>query len=355
MRTDRELLQEFVHQDSEQAFRELVDLHAAMVNGVARRAVRDARLANDITQVVFMVLARKAAVLARTTVLGGWLHRTTRFVAMETIRAERRRQHHQGEAARGGAAIQAEALPGVLSICPAGRVSSDLSARILSAGLSRTGGGDPSTAALTERVSKLMTLHQLKTTALLGILALCLVAGAVRIGGEALRHAAPPVTPVRSLEPMAGDWTGTYTRSGDAAPGASQTTTLNVVNRDAGRTCSITMRVPDPAGATTMEYRFTHTLDPAGTSVTTQDDPRIAWMTGTGRVTESVHDPKSKDWIVAFQTTRANDGGSSECRWQRNGDALIIVRRDRIPTPQGTREFVSELRLHRVAPGKPSS
>ena len=275
--------------------------------------------------------------------------------AAAKMRAARALEKLRRLLARGGTIIQAEALPGVLSICPAGMVSADLSARILSAGLSRTGGGDPSTAALAERILKLMTLHQLKTTALLGILALCLVAGAVRIGGEALRHAAPLVTPVRSLEPMAGDWTGTYTRRGDAAPGASQTATLNVVSRDAGRTCSITMRVPDPAATTPMEYRFTHTLDASGTSVTTQDDPRIAWMTGTGRITESMNDPELKDWVVAFRTTRANDGGSSECRWQRKGDELIIVRRDRIPTPQGAREFVSELRLHRVATGKPAS
>src|SRR5262245_52000141 len=94
MPDDFELLREHVERGSEDAFRTLVERHAGMVYGTALRMVREAVLAEEVMQAVFVILARKAASLRPGTVLAGWLHRTTHFVALEALRSERRRQQH---------------------------------------------------------------------------------------------------------------------------------------------------------------------------------------------------------------------------------------------------------------------
>ncbi|HXJ59909.1 MAG TPA: sigma-70 family RNA polymerase sigma factor [Verrucomicrobiae bacterium] len=96
MHDDLELLREHVKGGSEDALRLLVERHASMVHGAALRMVRDAAVAEEISQAVFTILARKAATLPEGTVLAGWLYQTTRFVALGAMRAERRRQqyHH---------------------------------------------------------------------------------------------------------------------------------------------------------------------------------------------------------------------------------------------------------------------
>jgi len=78
---DWKLLCEFVSGDSERAFQELVNRHINLVHSVAFRQVQDSQLAEEVTQAVFILLARKAARLKEATVLAAWLYRTTRFVA----------------------------------------------------------------------------------------------------------------------------------------------------------------------------------------------------------------------------------------------------------------------------------
>ena len=93
MNDDAQLLRQYVETGSEPAFRELVERHIQLVNATARRMMAgDAHLAQDVTQLVFTDLARKAATLPPSVVLGGWLHRHTCFTALKTIRTESRRR-----------------------------------------------------------------------------------------------------------------------------------------------------------------------------------------------------------------------------------------------------------------------
>jgi RNA polymerase sigma factor (sigma-70 family) len=96
--TDQDLLREYVRSASELAFRKLVETHVGLVYSAARRQVLDPDSAQDIAQEVFTLLARKAATLAPETVLSGWLYRTTRHVASEWLRRERRRSRREGAA-----------------------------------------------------------------------------------------------------------------------------------------------------------------------------------------------------------------------------------------------------------------
>ena len=97
--TDGELLRHYVRDKSETAFSELVGRHINLVYSAALRQVnQDAHLAEDITQSVFTDLARKAARLLSHTSLTGWLYTSTRYVAANIRRTERRRTIREQEA-----------------------------------------------------------------------------------------------------------------------------------------------------------------------------------------------------------------------------------------------------------------
>ena len=99
MTDDRQLLHRYTDDGSEAAFGELVARHVNLVYSTAlRRTGGDVHLAQDVAQLVFTDLARKARVLPRDVVLAGWLHRASRFAAAQLIRTERRRQSREQEA-----------------------------------------------------------------------------------------------------------------------------------------------------------------------------------------------------------------------------------------------------------------
>ena len=99
MNEDHQLLAEYVRTGSEPAFTELVRRHLPLVYSAALRLVRDPHLAQDVAQVVFANLARRAAGIPAAVVLAGWLHRDTRFTALDLLRANRRRARREEDLA----------------------------------------------------------------------------------------------------------------------------------------------------------------------------------------------------------------------------------------------------------------
>jgi RNA polymerase sigma factor (sigma-70 family) len=96
---DSELLRRYVLEKSEAAFAELVNRHINPVYaGALRRLGGDTHLAEDVTQRVFTALAAAAGKLAGRSVLAGWLHVTTRNIAAQVVRTERRRTARELEA-----------------------------------------------------------------------------------------------------------------------------------------------------------------------------------------------------------------------------------------------------------------
>jgi RNA polymerase sigma factor (sigma-70 family) len=95
---DDRLLEQFARNGSEEAFAALVQRHIPLVHSVALRHTVNPQHAEDITQAVFVILARKAGALGRKTVLPGWLYHTARLTAANLQRAEARRVRREQEA-----------------------------------------------------------------------------------------------------------------------------------------------------------------------------------------------------------------------------------------------------------------
>src|SRR5688500_3064371 len=90
--TDGELLHRYATGRDAAAFAEIVRRHGGMVHATASRLAR--RDADDVTQAVFLLLARKAAALARYRNVAGWLYRAARYCAANAQRVQQRRETH---------------------------------------------------------------------------------------------------------------------------------------------------------------------------------------------------------------------------------------------------------------------
>jgi RNA polymerase sigma factor (sigma-70 family) len=95
---DHELLAHFARENSEAAFAALVSRHVNLVYSVALRKTGNAHAAEEITQAVFIILAKKARGLSQRTILAGWLCETARLTAANYLRTEIRRQNREQEA-----------------------------------------------------------------------------------------------------------------------------------------------------------------------------------------------------------------------------------------------------------------
>src|SRR5580698_8290198 len=95
---DMALLREYAERDSEAAFATLVARHVNKVYSVALRHTRSPHQAEEITQAVFVILAKKSSKLGKNVVLSGWLFQTARLTALTFIRSEIRRAHREQEA-----------------------------------------------------------------------------------------------------------------------------------------------------------------------------------------------------------------------------------------------------------------
>jgi RNA polymerase sigma factor (sigma-70 family) len=95
---DIELLAQYARENSEAAFAALVERHLNLVYSVALRHTRNPHAAEEITQAVFIILAKKAWSLSAKTVLPGWLYQTARLTAANYLRTEIRRQNREQEA-----------------------------------------------------------------------------------------------------------------------------------------------------------------------------------------------------------------------------------------------------------------
>ncbi len=107
MAPDRELVAAFATEASETAFQTLVARHVDLVYATALRQVGDPGWAEEITQNVFIILARKAPRLGRLETIGGWLHRTAILESKARLRAELRRRRRE-EVAAENISIQVE-------------------------------------------------------------------------------------------------------------------------------------------------------------------------------------------------------------------------------------------------------
>ncbi len=96
--SETELLQKFRNERSEQAFGELVRHYAGLVYSVAKRRLPNASLAEDVTQIVFIRLAKNPPVVRTPGELAAWLHRITLNVTIDTWRSETRRRNREQQA-----------------------------------------------------------------------------------------------------------------------------------------------------------------------------------------------------------------------------------------------------------------
>ena len=102
MKDDTQLLQDYVDEGSELAFRELVDRHFNSVYSAAlRRTNGRTDLAADVSQQVFVSLSRHAQRLRDHPALVAWLHTAARNAALNLMTSEKRRRDREGFASEG--------------------------------------------------------------------------------------------------------------------------------------------------------------------------------------------------------------------------------------------------------------
>jgi len=96
---DITLIRQYLQDRSDTAFEELVRRYVNLVYSSALRQTEDVHMAEDTTQAVFLIFARKAPSLPPTTILASWFLSTTRLTASNFRRGRRLQQRLAHEVA----------------------------------------------------------------------------------------------------------------------------------------------------------------------------------------------------------------------------------------------------------------
>src|SRR5262249_29713359 len=108
--TDGQLLERFACRHDGLAFEALVRRHGPLVLGACLRVLGDRHAAEDACQGAFLVLARKAGLLARPEAVGPWLYGVATRTALKARAQQARRRQAERRAAVPGASMQPDAL-----------------------------------------------------------------------------------------------------------------------------------------------------------------------------------------------------------------------------------------------------
>jgi RNA polymerase sigma factor (sigma-70 family) len=96
---DWQLLKRFTSHRDEEAFEKLVRRHGPMVLGACRRILTNRHDAEDAFQATFLILAHKAATIARRDSVGGWLYQVAYHLALKAKASMAARQRRERDAA----------------------------------------------------------------------------------------------------------------------------------------------------------------------------------------------------------------------------------------------------------------
>src|SRR5205814_255274 len=92
---DWALLSRYVQTGCQASFGRIVERHSPWLFSLALRAVRDRHLAEDVTQAVFIILARKAATIRQGTPISGWLFKASRFAVNDALKRRTRMKNRE--------------------------------------------------------------------------------------------------------------------------------------------------------------------------------------------------------------------------------------------------------------------
>ena len=95
---DIDLLAAYTGRGSEAAFTALTERYLGLVYSAALRQVRNPDEAEEVTQVVFALLARKARTFRKGVILSAWLLRATRFTCTNFLVSQYRRIRREQQA-----------------------------------------------------------------------------------------------------------------------------------------------------------------------------------------------------------------------------------------------------------------
>ena len=95
---------------SQAAFDEIVKRHLGMVYGTCRREIGDPHLAEDVTQVVFVIFSKKARRMLPGTIVSRWLFKTAVFASRDILRRERRRADREARATEHASTVHVDPL-----------------------------------------------------------------------------------------------------------------------------------------------------------------------------------------------------------------------------------------------------